>query len=107
LNAEIFVRRPPSRSIMSKELLFITVIGKDRKGIVAKISNFLYRGDINIEDISQRVMDDYFVMVMLVDMKSSKYTIERINAELQKTAKLLKLTIQLQHENIFKMMHRV
>ena len=54
-----------------KDLLFITVIGRDKKGIVARISNLLYRHGINIEDISQRIMETYFVMIMLVDMREA------------------------------------
>ena len=92
---------------MEKELLFITVIGKDRKGIVAKISTLLYECDINIEDINQKIMDSYFVMIMLVDMKESKYSLERVREGLEKIGDELRLKIQIQHENIFKMMHRV
>ena len=93
---------------MKKELLFITVIGKDKKGIVAKISQFLYRRNINIEDISQRIMGEgYFVMTMLVDIKSATKPIDRIAPELEKIADSLEVKIQLQHENIFKMMHRI
>ena len=92
---------------MDKELLFITVIGQDRKGIVAKISDYLYRCNINIEDINQKVMADYFVMVTLVDMKTSRRPLEQINRELQILGKKLKLTVVIQHENIFKMMHRI
>ena len=49
---------------VDKELLFITVIGQDKKGIVARISGLLYECNINIEDISQGVMQGYFVMTM-------------------------------------------
>ena len=45
----------------------VTVIGKDRKGIIAKVSNFLYENEINIEDITQTIMQDYFSMVMMVN----------------------------------------
>lgn len=92
---------------MEKELLFITVIGQDKKGIVAKISMFLYEYNINIEDINQRIMDTYFVMIMLVDMKESKHNLEKVREELKKIGQELGLEIQIQHENIFKMMHRV
>ena len=92
---------------MEKELLFITVIGEDKKGIVAKISMLLYQYDINIEDINQRIMGNYFVMIMLVDMKESKHSLEQVREELEKIGNELKLKIQIQHENIFKMMHRV
>lgn len=93
---------------MEKELLFITVIGEDKKGIVAKISSFLYKQDINIEDINQRIMGDgYFVMTMLVNIKDAVIPMEKITRELEKIGKSLELRVQLQHENIFKMMHRV
>ena len=93
---------------MKKELLFITVIGTDKKGIVAKISNFLFRKDINIEDINQRIMGDgYFVMTMLVDIKDTPISMDKITKELEKIGHDLEVKVQLQHENIFKMMHRV
>ena len=92
---------------MEKEQLFITVIGEDRKGIVAKISTLLYECNINIEDINQKIMDSYFVMIMLVDMKQSKQSLEKVREELEKIGYGLRVKIQIQHENIFKMMHRV
>lgn len=91
-----------------KELLFITVIGADKKGIVAKISNYLFEADINIEDINQRIMGDgYFVMTMLVDIKASRIAMGDIAAAIEKIGNALAVRIQLQHENIFKMMHRI
>jgi ACT domain-containing protein len=92
---------------MGKELLFITVIGEDRKGIVAKISNLLYDDNINIEDISQKIMGSYFVMIMLVDMKDAAQSLEHVRKKLETIGKDLGVQIQIQHENIFKMMHRV
>jgi len=92
---------------MEKELLIITVIGQDRKGIVAKVSNFLYSNAINIEDINQKIMGPYFVMMMLVDIRESGKPIQELRSGLEKIGKDLGLQIQIQHENIFKMMHRV
>jgi ACT domain-containing protein len=92
---------------MERELLFITVIGEDKKGIVARISMLLYECGINIEDINQRIMDRYFVMTMLVDMKDSTESMEEIRKRLAQIGKDLQLEIQIQHENIFKKMHRV
>ena len=92
---------------MDKEQLFITVIGQDRKGIVARISDFLFKSEINIEDISQKIMGSYFVMMMLVDMKEAGKPMEDIRKDLSEIGKELGVQIQLQHENIFKMMHRV
>ena len=91
----------------NKELTFITVIGQDKKGIVAKISNLLYKDNVNIEDINQKIMEGYFVMTMLVDVSSYKKNLQNLINELEIIAKGLNLKIHVQHENIFKMMHRV
>ena len=92
---------------MKKDLSFITVIGKDQKGIVAKISALLYRNDINIEDISQKVMEGVFVMTMLVDMSGYKRPLTTLAARLDSIGSAMGLKIQIQHENVFKRMHRV
>ncbi|MBW1710064.1 MAG: ACT domain-containing protein [Deltaproteobacteria bacterium] len=90
-----------------KERLFITVIGEDKKGIVAKISTLLYELDINIEDISQKITEGFFVMTMLVDIKDSRAALEEISLQLKQIGQELRMEIQIQHENILKMMHRV
>ena len=90
-----------------KELLFITVIGRDTKGIVAHVSQLLYRQSINIEDINQKVIEGFFVMTMLVDMQGSLTSLDRLRAALEKLGGIMKLRIQVQHTNVFKAMHRV
>ena len=92
---------------MKKELSFITVIGRDQRGIVAKISALLYKSDINIEDISQKVMEGVFVMTMLVDLSGYKKPLTVLSAGLDAIGKDMGLKIQIQHENLFKMMHRI
>lgn len=92
---------------MPKDLVFITVIGKDQKGIIARISNAVFKHNINIEDLNQKVMDGYFVMTMLADMSDSRVSIGDIKKEFTEIEKEMDLNIQVQHENIFKAMHRV
>jgi ACT domain-containing protein len=92
---------------MEKELLFITVIGQDKKGIVARISNLLYECNVNIEDISQGIMEGYFIMTMAVDMREANRDLEAIGSALQALGKDMGMTIQIQHQNVFKMMHRI
>ncbi|MEI8176389.1 MAG: ACT domain-containing protein [Candidatus Omnitrophota bacterium] len=92
---------------MKKELYFITVMGTDQKGIVAKVSGLLYENGINIEDISQKVIGGIFVMTMLVDVGERGSRAAKISGALEKIAVKMGLKIQIQHENIFKMMHRV
>lgn len=92
---------------MDRELLFITVIGQDRKGIVARISGLLYEANVNIEDISQGIMEGYFVMTMAVDMRDANRDLEALSAALGALGDDMEMRIQIQHQNVFKMMHRI
>ena len=92
---------------MSKELCFVTVIGEDHKGIISKMSDSVYEKNINIEDISQKVIEGYFVMSMLLDIQDSDHNLEEIEEDLQEIGEEMNLQVELQHEKIFKSMHRV
>ncbi|PWB56991.1 MAG: ACT domain-containing protein [Candidatus Methanoperedenaceae archaeon] len=92
---------------MKREQIFITVIGKDQKGIIARISNAVFTHNINIEDLNQKIMGGYFVMTMLADITDSSITISQLKKELSAIEDEMHLKIQVQHENIFKTMHRV
>lgn len=83
----------------------ITVIGKDTVGIIANVSNLLYKHDINILDISQTIMQDLFTMIMLVDMRGS--SVGDISAEIKQIEEKMNLSIHIQHEDIFNSMHRI
>ena len=90
-----------------KSRVFITVLGRDRKGIVARISTLLYECGINIEDISQKIMGEYFVMIMLVGMDEATCDMGALNEKLEAVAEELNLTVRAQHEDVFKTMHRM
>jgi ACT domain-containing protein len=91
-----------------RELVFITVIGEDRKGIVATISTYLYHQNVNIVDISQRIMTDgFFVMAMMVDVCDASISMDDLGLGLKKIGEELSMSVQVQHENIFRMMHRI
>lgn len=92
---------------MKREQIFITVIGKDQKGIIARISNAVFTHNINIEDLNQKIMGGYFVMTMLADITDSSITISQLKKDLSVIEDEMHLKIQVQHENIFKTMHRV
>lgn len=85
----------------------ITVVGKDRTGIIAKVSGYLAEKKINILDISQTIMQDLFTMIMLVDTEASGVKASELSAELKNIGDELNLTINMQHEGLFSSMHRV
>ncbi|AVP54457.1 UPF0237 protein [Clostridium tetani] len=85
----------------------ITVIGKDQEGIIAGVSTELYKNNVNILDISQTIIGGYFTMIMLVDMEKSKVSFTDLKEELIKKGEELKVSIKVQHEDIFNSMHRI
>lgn len=85
----------------------ITVVGKDKTGIIAKISDTLYRYSVNIQDISQNVMDEMFAMVMFVDITHCTIDFSQLTAELEKDGQALGMRVHCMHEDIFDAMHRI
>ena len=85
----------------------VTVVGKDRTGIITRVSTALYENGINIQDISQTIMEDMFTMIMLVDFRSSETSIQEITDKLNVTAEEMGLSIHVQREEIFTSMHRI
>ena len=67
---------------------FLTVIGRDKVGIVAAISDELFKLNVNIIDITQTLMDEFFTMVVMVDLEKSPKSFEEIKQALQKEANL-------------------
>ncbi|MDD3766198.1 MAG: ACT domain-containing protein [Eubacteriales bacterium] len=89
------------------ERAIITVIGKDMRGIIAKVSTLLYENEINILDISQTLMQDMFTMIMLCDISEKKTSFSQLVDTLDRLGKDLGLSIRIQHEDIFNSMHRI
>ena len=83
----------------------ITVVGKDNVGIIAKVSTLLSENGINILDISQTIMQDVFTMIMLVDMQEK--AVSDISEGIKKIEAEMGLSIHIQNEDIFNLMHRV
>ncbi len=86
---------------------FITVIGNDQVGIIARIATILSESKINILDINQTVMDGKFTMIMLADISESSIPFNSLSEILANEGKSLGLSIQIQHEDIFNSMHRI
>ncbi|EIJ69474.1 ACT domain-containing protein [Pasteurella bettyae] len=85
----------------------ITVIGKDRVGIVYDVSKMLAENQINIVNITQQLMDDYFTMIILVDTSKCPKSFPELADFFTQASKKLALDIRLQNEEIFKAMHRI
>lgn len=85
----------------------ITVVGKDTVGIMAKTCTYLADHNINILDISQSVVEDYFNMMMIVDMTDNLETVREHVDQLAKIGERIGVIIKLQLEDIFNEMHRI
>ena len=85
----------------------ITVIGKDRIGIIAQVSSILAKNMVNILDISQTILQENFTMIMLVDLSKMKISFSELSKKLDEKGKTLGLQIKVQREEVFKAMHQV
>ena len=90
---------------MSKTI--ITVVGKDAVGIIAKVCTYLAENKANILDISQTIVQEYFNMMMIVDLSNSTSGFDDVNNELDKLGNEIGVVIKCQREEIFDMMHRI
>lgn len=85
----------------------VTVIGKDKVGITAFVCNLLAQNNINILDITQTVLQDFFTMVMLVDTSACAKSIGDMSDILEQAGQKEELAIRIQREDIFNAMHRI
>ena len=85
----------------------ITVVGKDALGIVAKVSTACFEHGANIVDITQKVMREYFTMILLVELDSLNVSFSDFADGLAQTGSAMGLEIKVMHEDIFNSMHRI
>lgn len=85
----------------------ITVVGKDRVGIIAGVCNALSEVNVNVLDISQTILGNMFTMNMLVDVGASSVGFREISNLLDQTGETLGVNIRIQLEEIFDAMHRI
>lgn len=85
----------------------VTVLGFDRKGIIAKVSAALYEFDANILDISQTVVSGLFNMVLIADVSSPACDFSALGERLAELGKELGLQIRIQRSEIFEAMHQI
>ena len=80
----------------------VTVVGRDKTGIIAKVSGLFYEKNINILDISQKLMQNLFTMISLVDLSGSSVDINGLRAELDKVGTELGVSITVLQEEMLK-----
>jgi ACT domain-containing protein len=85
----------------------LTIIGKDRVGIIAAIAALLAGRNVNILDINQTVMKEYFTMFMLVDLEKMNVGFSQLQNELDEKGKEINMNIRIQREDIFEKMYQL
>ena len=85
----------------------ITVVGKDTVGIIAKVCTYLAENNVNILDISQTIVQDYFNMMMIVDANNAIKQFGQLSDEMTELGEQIGVQIKMQSEDIFNIMHRL
>jgi ACT domain-containing protein len=85
----------------------VTIIGSDRVGIIAGISNAIADANVNILDISQSVIREFFTMIMMVELSEASVSFEELRKALVQKGEALGVRIEIQREEIFQAMHRI
>lgn len=85
----------------------VTVIGKDQVGIIAAVCALLSQYGVNILNISQSILQEYFVMVMLVDLTACPASVVELGEKLDQAGQERGLSIRIQREDLFNAMHRI
>ena len=87
--------------------IVLTIVGKDRVGIIAKVSNLLAEHGINILNINQNILEGFFNMVLIADMSSADVSLKELQEMAVQIGKEIGVEIKVQHEEIFTAMHRI
>lgn len=87
--------------------VIITVVGKDTVGIIAKVCTYLANNRINVLDISQTIVQEFFNMMMIADITGSSKPFDVCSRELEQIGEEIGVTIKCQREEIFNKMHRI
>lgn len=85
----------------------LTIIGNDKVGIISSVSTLLANRNVNILDINQTVMKEYFTMIMLVDLENMNIKFSNLQDELTQEGVVIKMEIKIQREDIFDKMYEI
>ena len=95
------------QSDMTSGRIILTAFGLNKSGVVASITSALSQFNCDIRDLSQKIMDEFFTMIMIVDISNSPKDFREIQEDMSKIAGEMNIKIFLQHEDIFRSMHRI
>ncbi|MBO6179142.1 MAG: ACT domain-containing protein [Selenomonadaceae bacterium] len=87
--------------------LVVTVVGKDRVGIIAMVTKILADNNVNILSINQNIMDGFFNMLLIAEISESKMSLTELQKALKDEGEKINVEIKAQHEDIFNVMHRI
>ena len=91
----------------SSSRVVITVLGKNRPGIVAGVTRVLSDADVDIRDITQSIIEDIFTMTLLADVSSATLDFTQLQEELVSAGETLGVTVEMQREDVFQFMYRL
>ncbi|MCH8837029.1 MAG: ACT domain-containing protein [Candidatus Marinimicrobia bacterium] len=98
---------PPEQKDAGGDRLIIAVFGVNQPGIMAGVSQILSRHRCNILDISQKLMQEFFTMILVVDLTGADTTFEQLQQEFDKLGNSLGIKIYAQHEDVFRAVNRL
>lgn len=98
---------PQMKDLPKGNRIIVTVIGPDKIGIIAAVTSVLAECRVNILDISQTVMQEFLVMVLVADMTAASVELARLKERLSEVGRDLQVRIDAQHEDLFSFMHRI
>lgn len=90
-----------------KEHVVVTVMGINKPGILAGITKAIADSNVSIEDVSQKIMQGYFVLMMITDLSTANCGFEEFQNRMQTAAEQLQVKTFIQHEEVFKFQHRI
>lgn len=85
----------------------VTVVGKDRVGIIYDVTKVLAENSVNVLNISQTILDGYFTMIMITDISNSNKSVAELRETFSSLESKLGVDIRIQHEDIFNSMHNI
>lgn len=90
-----------------EDRIVITIMGRDKPGIISRVTSLLADYEVNILDLTQSIMRDMFAMMILVDISKSPADVTLIQNKMDELSQEMGIKIMAQHENVFKFMHRI